>query len=175
MTALHRRPGRLRPWRGGLLVVLASAIPLWTSVALSGRGATQDSAPQVVADATRPVVVTATDALTVSLAAIDDVLTRYREAFNSLDARAAKAVWPSVNERSLARAFAQIRTQDLTFADCQTSLETETAARVTCRGSVRYLPRLGPQTDRLELRRWTFRLVRVGTDWRIRGVESVSG
>ncbi len=108
-----------------------------------------------------------------ALAAIDDVLNRFRTAFNALDATAVDAVWPAVDERALARSFRQLVSQDVTFADCLASLTTPTDATVTCRGSIRYVPKIGPRTDRLDLRRWHFVFTRV-TDWRIVTVDSRS-
>ncbi len=105
--------------------------------------------------------------------AIEDVVARYQLAFNALDAAAAKAIWPSVDERSLARAFRQLESQELTFAECQTVIASSgSQGKVTCRGSVRFTPRIGDRIERVELRRWEFALWRLGGQWRVGSVNS---
>ncbi len=47
--------------------------------------------------------------------AIENVLGRYRIAFNKLDAGAASAVWPTVNEKTLAKAFERLESHDVSF------------------------------------------------------------
>jgi hypothetical protein len=94
------------------------------------------------------------------------VLQRYRSAFERLDAHSAAAVWPAVNENALARAFDGLHSQALTFEVCYVRLDDDVAA-ATCRGSARYIPKVGSREPRIEPRIWRFTLRKSGSDWKI--------
>jgi hypothetical protein len=102
---------------------------------------------------------------------IQSALTRYREAFNALSASAAREVWPTVNERSLSRAFDRLDEQQLSFDGCQIQVNQERAEAV-CNGSARYVPRVGSRTARVERRQWRFSLVKVRDEWLIGAVDA---
>jgi hypothetical protein len=93
-------------------------------------------------------------------------LRRYQTAYDRLDARMAHAVWPGVDEAALARAFNSLESQTLQFDDCDVQLRGSTAA-ATCRGSARYVPKIGSREPRTESRVWTFTLRKLATDWQI--------
>jgi hypothetical protein len=97
---------------------------------------------------------------------VSRTLQRYRAAYQDLDARSAQAVWPAVNEAALARAFDGLESQMLTFDACDVRVSGE-AAWATCRGSARYVPKIGSREPRLESRTWTFTLKKAGEDWKI--------
>jgi hypothetical protein len=171
VTCFDPRLPWLRPVIG--VIVAAGAVCLLGGREISVRLAAQAGPARVASDVVRAPAVPALPPDASATVAIDNVLTRYRLAFNALDARAAKAVWPAVDERRLARAFSQIRMQEVTFADCQVSgPNTSTRAEVTCRGSIRFVPRIGPRTERVELRRWRFVVAQVGDDWRLLSVDT---
>jgi hypothetical protein len=90
---------------------------------------------------------------------------------NSLNARAAKILWPSVDERALGRAFEQLKRQDVVFDACETTI-TRLAAVSSCHGHASYVPRVGSETKRIEAARWNFKLRKGGDGWLIEGVES---
>jgi hypothetical protein len=97
---------------------------------------------------------------------IRETLERYRRAYNGLDARLAHAVYPGVDLTALERAFDDLRSQSLQFDTC--SLEVRgVSARATCRGSARYVPKIGSREPRAERRIWTFRLDKDDRDWKI--------
>jgi tetratricopeptide (TPR) repeat protein len=98
---------------------------------------------------------------------ISQVLQRYRAAYESLDARSAHAVWPSVNEAALARAFDDLASQRLVFEGCDVRLRGDAAADATCHGTAQYVPKVGNRDPRVEPRTWNFTLRRSGTDWNI--------
>jgi hypothetical protein len=98
--------------------------------------------------------------------AIEDTLRRYAAAYGQLDASAAREVWPSVDERALARAFANLESQALTFDRCELNVEGAEAAAV-CDGRARYVPRVGTNEPITQSRRWIFRLRRVSGGWQI--------
>jgi len=93
-------------------------------------------------------------------------LQQYRTAYDLLDAEQAKAVWPAVNEAALARAFASLDSQTLTFDDCRTQVRGDTAT-ATCQGTARYVPKIGSREPHVEPRTWTFALKRSADSWEI--------
>lgn len=97
---------------------------------------------------------------------VKQVLQRYRTAYDGLDAQSAQAVFPAVNQAALARAFDGLESQTLTFDACDVQLRGE-AAVATCRGSARYVPKVGSREPRVEPRVWNFSLRKTGSDWTI--------
>jgi hypothetical protein len=71
-----------------------------------------------------------------------------------------------VNERALARAFDGLQSQNLTFEACDVHVAGD-QARATCRGSARYVAKIGSREPRTEPRTWNFTLRRTGPDWKI--------
>ena len=96
-------------------------------------------------------------AVEVERGAIRDVLGRYRNAFNSLDATAAHQVWPTVNQRTLDRAFGQLREQDISFDACSIDVNG-VAAQANCTGLARFVPKVGKGSQQVESRQWNFSL-----------------
>lgn len=94
------------------------------------------------------------------------ILQRYEAAYEALDARSAQGVWPGVNADALARAFAGLITQELRFDECGVDIRGN-AAVATCRGFVRYVPKVGRQAPRMDSREWTFALEKQGPGWLI--------
>ena len=101
------------------------------------------------------------------VASVREALSRYGSAYSRLDAAAARAVWPSVDARALGHAFAELRSQHVTFDDCDIAV-AGLRARAACRGATTYVPRVGDQNPRTEARAWRFELEK-GRDatWRI--------
>jgi hypothetical protein len=97
---------------------------------------------------------------------VKEALQRYRNAYEGLDARSAHAVWPAVNQAALARAFDGLQSQSLMFEHCDVQLRGE-MANATCRGSARYVPKIGSREPRTEPRVWNFALRKNGVDWTI--------
>jgi hypothetical protein len=117
-----------------------------------------------------PISAEASGAIT-DRASIQDLLNRYQDAFNNLNASAAKTVWPSVDERMLGRAFDQLQRQQVVFSACQTSV-TGRLAVSSCQGHASYVPKVGNKTERTETARWTFKLKKGESGWLIDGIES---
>ena len=103
--------------------------------------------------------------------AIERVLGRYASAFSALDTRAAKAVWPGVNERTLSRAFSSLEKQEFNLGACEIAV-TPPRATASCNGTATYLPKVGSRSLRSERRQWTFRLQQTGSEWSIESVDS---
>jgi hypothetical protein len=66
----------------------------------------------------------------------------------------------------LTHAFEGLRSQSLEFEACSVDALAE-SARAVCRGSARYVPKIGSREPRAEPRVWTFRLRKDDGDWRI--------
>jgi hypothetical protein len=98
---------------------------------------------------------------------VKQVLQRYRVAYEGLDARSAQAVWPAVNQVALARAFDGLESQRLTFDACNVELQGSSHALATCRGTARYVPKIGSRQPRIEPRIWSFALRKIGAEWKI--------
>jgi hypothetical protein len=97
---------------------------------------------------------------------VNQVLQRYREAYAELDARSAREIWPRVDEAALARAFDDLRSQQITFDVCNLEV-SGAAASAKCRGSMRYVPKVGSHDPRIEPHVWNFSLRKRGADWTI--------
>jgi len=119
--------------------------------------------PRAVPDAPSAVVA-APSKREVDTHAIEAVLGRYRNGFNSLSASSVSAVWPTVDEKNLAKAFERIEDQHVSFDSCEIDIGG-VAAQANCRGTARYVPRVGSRTPRDEARRWTFNLRRASDGW----------
>ena len=102
---------------------------------------------------------------------IETTLARYRKAFSALDAGAARAVWPTVNQGSLSRAFERLEQQEVSFEGCQIVDVNDARAEATCQGTASYVPRVGNRTPRVDRRSWRFSLVKVREEWLIGAVE----
>ena len=97
---------------------------------------------------------------------VKQALQRYRTAYEGLDAHSARAVYPAVNQTALARAFDGLSSQTLTFDTCSVQLRGD-AANATCRGTAKYVPKVGSREPRTEPRVWNFTLRRAGAEWKI--------
>jgi hypothetical protein len=102
---------------------------------------------------------------------IQRALGQYRNAYQLLDAESARAVWPSVDVRALARAFNSLTSQQLAFETCQFEIIGD-AATAQCRGSATYTPKVGNREPRLEPRQWTFRLRKAADGWKIQSAQT---
>ena len=105
-------------------------------------------------------------------AGIQNTLARYRQAFNALSASAAREIWPTVNERSLSRAFDRLEEQQVSFDGCNIQVSENDRAEAVCSGSARYVPRVGSRTPRTEHREWHFNLVKQRDEWLIGAVDT---
>ena len=101
--------------------------------------------------------------------AIQAVLSRYRSAYQGLDAAAAKAIWPTVDHKALARAFERLEQQRLVFETCQISAG-DAYAMASCVGTASYVPRAGSKVRHDDQRQWDFTLSKADDGWRIDSV-----
>lgn len=92
------------------------------------------------------------------------IVQRYASATSRLDAGATHLVWPSADRQALVATFTALREQRLTLAGCTALVEGDRAT-VACRGTLRYRPRVGDHSTRVQQGRWRFALTRRSGDW----------
>ena len=98
--------------------------------------------------------------------AIQTVLASIEPRTGDLDAGAAQAVWPSVDDKALRKAFERLEEQQLIFNYCDIAI-SDVRAVASCDGSVRYVPRVGKKDPHDDRRQWEFRLSKVDEVWLI--------
>jgi hypothetical protein len=146
------------------------SVPLETPVALTETRPHPElppsgpTAPAPIVARAEPLVVKE------DAAAVRAVLDRYQDAFSGLDAWKAKAIWPSVDERALGRAFGQLQKQQIVLESCDVEVAGERAA-AACGGRASYVPRVGNKAARVEARWWAFTLRKTGDRWIIDAIE----
>ena len=96
--------------------------------------------------------------------AIQRVLDAYKESYDRLDAPSAALLWRGVDSRALARAFSGLSSQDLSFDQCDVSIDGPQATAV-CRGELRYVRRVGSPTPQVLRGSWTIDLERATDRW----------
>lgn len=102
---------------------------------------------------------------------IAEVLRRYARAYSALDARAAREIWPTVDERALARAFESLASQTVSLKDCEINVDG-TTADASCGGYASYVAKVGSGEPRTQPRAWRFELRRDGDEWKIATVDT---
>jgi hypothetical protein len=96
------------------------------------------------------------------------VLHEYESAVGRKDPVAAKAVWPALDDRKLARAFNDLQSHSLALEDCGVTVANSNAvARARCQGVATYLPKVGRRKPINASHEWTFNLSKTGGDWQI--------
>jgi hypothetical protein len=102
---------------------------------------------------------------------VNSVLQQYARAHSQLDANAVRAVWPSVDQRALSKAFSNLSSQTVSFDDCSIDVNGA-SAHASCRGKATYVGKVGSQERRTESRTVTFDLKRDGEGWEIQKAET---
>jgi hypothetical protein len=132
----------------------------------AGTPSVWDSPPP--AAAVRAVAPAAADEVSQQKEIVLAVLREYSRAYERLDVRATKAVYPSIDDRKLQRAFEELEGQQVRFASCGVSISSSGAgANARCRGDATFRPKVGSRIVRLTDREWTFSLSRGGSGWQI--------
>jgi hypothetical protein len=101
-------------------------------------------------------------------ALIRAVLSRYEAAYNRLDARAASAVWPKVNEGALNRAFDGLLSQRVALGLCDIAVIGDLAG-ASCAGKARWEPKVGGGVQTAD-RYWKFNLRKTPDGWKIENI-----
>ncbi len=148
------------------------AINATTPSATTANLATNTTAPPPVANApaSSPDPAASTPAPEPSAArdervAIRAALSRYESAYNRLDVDAVRSVWPSLDQRALARAFDSLTSQRVALQNCNVDVSGSTA-RANCSGNASWTPKVGGG-QRSSARKWTFDLSEANGAWRI--------
>ena len=97
------------------------------------------------------------------------VIERYRDAYERLDAAAAHAVWPGVDQAALSRAFGGLTSQRIEFERCDVWRDAQ-AALASCPGRASYVPKVGSAQNDVP-RAWHFRFQRRPVGWTIESAE----
>ncbi len=126
--------------------------------------------PAAVAASTRRAAPPRADAVAGEALAVLGTVQEYAAAWSRLDARATKAVFPSADRDALVQRFTAISEQRLTLGGCAATV-TGAQAFVTCRGTLRYRPRVGAHATRVEQARWRFALSHDSGSWVITSVD----
>jgi hypothetical protein len=101
------------------------------------------------------------------------VLAQFEAAYSALSASAAQAVWPSVDERSLAKAFDSLQSQHVSLGKCSITINDRTAAAI-CTGLTSWTPKVGGGRNTAS-RTWHFQLASVNGKWRVDRAEARPG
>ena len=99
------------------------------------------------------------------------MLNRYQQAFSDLDAYAAQAVWPGVDVKALEKAFDQLDQQTFRLDGCNITV-AGVRADAECKGTARYVRKVGNKAMRIEPRQWNFTLRQVSDQWVIEAVDA---
>jgi hypothetical protein len=102
--------------------------------------------------------------------AVRAALSRYESAYNRLDVDAVRTVWPSLDQRALARAFDNLSAQRVALQNCNVDVDG-TIARASCSGNASWTPKVGGG-ERSAARNWTFDLRESNGAWRITQVRA---
>jgi len=102
--------------------------------------------------------------------AVRAALSRYESAYNRLDVDAVRSVWPSLDQRALARAFDGLTSQRVALQNCNVDV-TGTSARASCSGNASWIPKVGSGQQSAS-RNWTFDLRELNGAWRIVHVQA---
>jgi hypothetical protein len=101
---------------------------------------------------------------------VNRVLARYQAAFSGLDVEAVRQIWPTANGKALSKAFEQLEEERLTFESCDVRMSGITAAAI-CNGTMRYVPRVGSKSARVERNQWHLSLREAATGWVVDSVD----
>lgn len=123
-----------------------------------------EAPPPAAAAATTPAPAPPPAPAVDETARVRSVLSQDQSAYSRLDARAARSVWPAVDERALSRAFEGLQAQRLSLGRCDVSVSGATA-RANCAGTASWTPKVG--SARTQARRWDFTLQNADGAWRI--------
>lgn len=136
------------------------------------------AAVSTTSDAERPApapdsrLASAAPAVSTPVVRVDDedlvrrLLDEFTGAFERLDVTATKAVWPSVDDRKLRRAYEQLAAQRLSLESCGITISGRTA-NARCQGSATYQPKIGTRPVQIASREWMFDLSKQDAAWHI--------
>jgi len=164
VPVLHSAP-KLAGWTGGAASVSPLSVPdLDFAATRKASNPLESSPPTAVAPAVRTVAVAPVPRDEDSIL---EVLREYETAVGHKDPLAAKAVWPALDDRALARAFNDLQSHSLELQGCGVTVAHANAASATCQGVATYLPKIGRRKPISASHEWTFNLSKTGGDWQI--------
>jgi len=101
---------------------------------------------------------------------VRQALGKYEAAYNRLDVSAVRTVWPTLDQRALARAFDSLTAQRVSLQNCDVDVSGSTA-RANCSGHASWTPKIGGG-EQTASRKWTFDLSELDGGWRITHVQA---
>jgi hypothetical protein len=138
------------------LVVPSTAANPVTPIAATSLTTARERAAEAA-----PIVVAVADEQRIAA-----VLKRFTDAYTQLNVPAARAVWPSVDGRALARAFDALASQSIAFDDCTVHV-SGAEARAACVGNLTYVPKIGRRSARTVSQHWNFVMNKSPEGWTI--------
>jgi hypothetical protein len=147
----------------------ATSLPAPPTAALPEPGplpASESPPPPVAPEAPPRAAPAAVD----DRAAVRATLARYAAAYTDLDIAGARAVWPGVDQRALARAFEGLASQRVALGTCEVGVNGP-SARAICVGNATWTPKVGGGRQ-TKSRTWTFDLRRADSAWQIVKVDT---
>jgi len=123
------------------------------------------AAPAVSVDPP-PLTASVAESRNADVDAVRQALRQYERAYEDLDVVAAARIWPSVDRRALSRAFGTIRSQGLSFENCEIQVSVNSAT-ARCRGAIRFVPKVGSRIPITAQQEWLFRMQKRDTSWQI--------
>lgn len=102
--------------------------------------------------------------------AVRAALGKYESAYSHLDVAAVRSVWPSIDQRALARAFDSLTAQTVSLQNCTIDVIGATA-RANCSGRASWTPKIGGG-EQTANRKWTFNLNQANGEWHIVQVQA---
>jgi hypothetical protein len=147
--------------------------PLGTSAGTSAPFPAPAVSPAPVAPSAAPAAAAIVPPPNESLR-VRSVLDQYARAFGRLDVSAVRAVYPSVDQRGLTRAFSDLSSQTVSFDRCDIDIDPQSGgsnAKAACYGKASFVGKVGSQ-QRTESRTVRFELKRDGDAWKIQKAQT---
>jgi len=107
--------------------------------------------------------------------ALDQTLATISQAYRSLNAASLAAVWPGADSASLARTFAELKYQALSFDHCAQRPNGPSSVVASCEVSLTRAPKEGDPSLQRRRESWTIVLNRSGAGWTIAGITGDAG
>jgi hypothetical protein len=152
--------------------IVPSPLPNAPAIPDQVVAAAPPAAEAAVIATVRPPEPRAVDRVTADRTAIGDVLRSYQAAYNALDATSVSTIWQGLDTRALQRAFSTLTQQDVSFDRCDVRVTDVDHAVASCRGVLRYVPKIGDGEAQQRRLSWSFDFQRAADRWLISSVSA---
>jgi hypothetical protein len=153
--------------------VLAGAPQMaeWSAPVVSEARHAPSHSEEVVVTAAESAEAAAEAERAAAVVSVRETLRAYQDAYERMDVAAAADVWPSVDRRTLSRAFDALRSQGLVFDSCAVSV-TGAQATAHCRGALEIVRKVGSALPMIIEQEWVFTMQHIGAEWKIETVSA---